>query len=394
MAQIITFPDEVNFEKNPIVIKFKTDETHGSFSKAVCQATLKTKSKSGGETIIRTEKYSIPLEKNTNKAVSFDLSSLSEMANPAYASNVCASIGAITRASILIHVKLYEEYLMDGGGIGAYPPLNSSFPVATHERSFNVITGGLSDYERFTLNTEVVNLIGTSKVLSRKPAGELLHPDSFYVIPVVTNMKQSFTSSLFYGKYGSNDFIEYGVVTQTLDKFRCFCYRQSIANILKQSPGAEIIITRINGKNSPDVYIGKKYSKAYHFHFSNGFGMMESITCYAREKKTSEMKTTESILISDRDFKNIISSFTRKGDNQELYLMNTGIISKEWADWFISDFFSTNECYMFVDDTWIPVSIIPDDKITIYDFNKPEPINFDFTVKPLFNGSLNNRFVK
>lgn len=388
MAQTIIFPEAVNFERNPMVVNFKTTSSTRTFLKAVMESVLSKKAANGFITVVREERYSIPLDYSINTPVKFDLHTLAQMADPQYSISPMENTGIITRDTVQISSKLYEEYLLDGETLYD-PPLNSSFPESTNYKQFIAIPGGLTDYERMTLNKTLVELIGSVRILSRKPDGEIIHPDSYYVIPGVTKLSSPTNSYM-----EINNGITYGSVSTQLDDYRCFVYRQKISNVLNTIPGAKTIRVSISGKNGPLGYIGKKAIAPYHFHFINGFGLIESITCYAREKKTVAIETQESVFIPERNLKNVVSSFTTKSDTSESYLLNTGIINREWAEWFIHEFFTTNEAYMEVNGKWIPVSIIPDNKITSYDLTKPNLISLDFTVKPQFSGSLNNNFVQ
>lgn len=390
MAQTITFPETISFAKNPIVVSFKS-ESDLTFQKAVCESTLRLKKANGEFTILRTEKYSIPLNHNSTKKVLFDLSGLAQIAVPAYdKSPQDYPDGIFRQETIVLSAKVYEEYLIDASTPGYIPPLTDSFPYDTNYKEYiYAIPGGLTDYERLSLKNDITSLIGNLKILSRKPDGELVHPDGFYLIPAISNTTDTINSVILI-ENGN----KFGGLDMKFDLYRCFVYKQSIREMRKIYPLAQSFRVSIGNKLGPQTYIGKKGIKPYHFIFSNGFGLMESITCYAHEKKTVESSTTESVYILERNFKNVVSSFTKKGDNQESFLISTGIINMEWQEWFITEFFKTDECYMYIDDVWVPVSIIVDDKITAYDFSKPEPISLDFTVKPKFTGSLNNKFVK
>lgn len=388
MAQIITFPEEVSFEQNPIVVSFRSTNVNRIFQKAIMEATLRTKASAGWYTTVSEEIYSIPLDYSYNVPVRFDLKSLAAIAKPQYSYSPLEYSGIIPRESIIINVRLYEEYLY--GGETLYdPPQNSSFPEDTHTTQFNVLPGGLTDYERLSLNKTLVSLIGNICILSRKPEGEIIHPDSYYVIPAVTNLSTPTLASL-----RINNTTDYDIRSLQLDAYRCFVLRQQIKKLITTHPTAKTIRASISGKTGPLAYIATKPMKAYHFHFVNGFGMMESITCYAREKKTVEIETNENVYIPERNYKSIVSVFTTKSDITENYLLSTGLMNTEWAEWFTTEFFTTNEAYMEVSGNWIPVSIIPDNKITVYDKQKPGMISLDFTVRPQFNGPINDRFVR
>ena len=106
------------------------------------------------------------------------------------------------------------------------------------------------------------------------------------------------------------------------------------------------------------------------------------------------MKATESSSIPSRQKGDVINFFTKKGNISINYTLSTGIINKEWCEWFVDEFFASDEHYLLIEGNWIPVSVIPDNEITLYDENKPAPISIDFTVKPRFNGFINDKFVQ
>lgn len=388
MAQIITFPGTVNFQRNPIVVSFASTNVNRTFQSAVMEATLRTKAENGWLTLVNEERYSIPLDYAGNTPVKFDLKTLASVAKPGYTTSPLDSTGIIARDSILLNIKLYEEYLYNGE-ILYDPPLNSSFPTHTHTAQLNVLPGGLTDYERMSLDKPLAELIGSTCILSRKPEGEILHPQGYYIIPAVTNLPDATTVWLML-----NENTPYGNDSRQLDSYRCFVYRRRIADVLAEHPTAQTLRAYVGDNAGPLAYIARKPVKPYHFHFVNGFGMMESITCYARDRKTVELQTSENVFVPERDFKSVMSVFTTKSDVTESYLLSTGVVNRQWAEWFTTEFFTTSEAYMEVDGNWIPVSIIPDDKITVYDRQKPEPISMEFTARPQFNGPLNNRFVK
>ena len=394
MAQNISFPEAVSFRDNPIVVGFQTFTSNKLFLKAVLEAKISVMDSNGHARFEREEKYSIPLELISNEKVSFDLSPLAGIIEAGYEKDPNSFLGFILKERVFLDIKAYEEYLLDGIIIkNPNPNEGSSFPESNQAKSRHVISGGLTDYERtsyfFNTSNTLKDLIGNCKILSRKPSGELFHPDSIITVPAVANSDTPVSAFIMVDRKTM-----YGEESKNLEPYRCFLFRRSVADILSQHPEAKTLYISIGGKNTPLGYIGRKKGKAYHFSFKNGFGMLESITCYSQEKLTAEMETTESFTISRRSLVGVSESITKKGKITSSYLLSTGIINKDWCEWFVSEFFASDEHYLFIKGNWVPVSVIPDDKITLYDENKPAPISIDFTVKPRFNGFINDKFIQ
>ena len=394
MAQNISFPEIVSFSKNPIIVSFQTSTAYKAFLKAVLEASVYTIKPTGSIGIKHSAKYSIPLEFIANEKVDFDLSSLTEIVTSGYDKDPNLFLGFILKDKIRIDIMVYEEYFLNGEIIRIpNPELEDEFPDSNLRKALNVVSGGLTDYERmvyFSNNANTIEkLIGDCKILSRKPKGELIHPDSIITVPAITNHDGPITAAVIINKT-----IVYGEEQKNIDAYRCFLFRRSVSDIISQYPEATMISVSIAGKSTPIGYIGKKRGRAYHFSFKNGFGMIENITCYSREKLAIEMKATESSSIPSRQKGDVINFFTKKGNISINYTLSTGIINKEWCEWFVDEFFASDEHYLLIEGNWIPVSVIPDNEITLYDENKPAPISIDFTVKPRFNGFINDKFVQ
>lgn len=393
MAQVIKYPETVSFGKNPIIVGFKSDSTQKTFLKAVLEATLFVIDSDGNSRYVRGVKYSIPLDLASGMEVRFDLKSLVEVAKLGYGTDPNCSIGIVLKDQLVINVKIYEEYIENGRTVRNPDPDSASFPLDNHRGGLFALQGGLTDYERIVYfgngSNTLVGLLGKSRILSRKPKGELIHPESFFIVPAVINSSLDVKASILV-----NGKDKYGEENIRFDSYRCLLLRQSISDLIAMYPDAKTLSAVIGDDTSKIAYIGKKKGTAYHFSFKNGLGMLESITCYSREKVTANMETTESVNTPDRSLGNAVTSFSRKGEVSVSYHLSTGFINKEWAQWFVSEFFASDECYMSVEGDWVPVSIIPDDTTTLYDETKPVPISLDFTVKPQFSGFINDNFIK
>ena len=123
---------------------------------------------------------------------------------------------------------------------------------------------------------------------------------------------------------------------------------------------------------------------------------VESISAESLESIESS-GTTETIAVTaPASFKGVNRLAVQKSGRRSKYKLSTGYISKEWALWWLTEFFGsdnfrntlTHSCWMKIDGHWIPCVAVLDDDVSLYDRTKKDMIRIDFTVHLALDGFI------
>ena len=250
-------------------------------------------------------------------------------------------------------LKAYDEYMVDG-------ILTDKVGERNYGSTMYALMGAFTDAERYLSD-------GTKGVttFSRKPlTGEVCSQNESVVYPMKVSSSIDITNEI--------------------------------------SSGARVYIKSLSGESGQvevgerKVYVGPNAENRFQFQFVNGLGIVESISAESLESIESS-GTTETIAVTaPASFKGVNRLAVQKSGRRSKYKLSTGYTSKEWALWWLTEFFGsdnfrntlTHSCWMKIDSHWIPCVPVLDDDISLYDRTKKDMIRIDFTVHLALDGFI------
>lgn len=244
-------------------------------------------------------------------------------------------------------LKAWEEYLYDGDIYkGDYVSRVSAY----------AFYGGMSEYERLTIQTHPADFID-GKILSRKPKDGAL--------------------------WGTNDFV--------------------ITNEAKMnSSGAAIEIVGSYERIANGFLPAGQYR---HFMFVNSLGVLETCSAWCRESLSYNISSEKKSLVTTPSFHPAPNLTTHKTGNRPHMEMSSGPVSVEWADWWTTEFLMAKRYWVYMGTTkklstdenpslvetplWLPCVVIPsDDNTVVYDKAEQNYPHVNFDVEIAVSGSL------
>lgn len=123
--------------------------------------------------------------------------------------------------------------------------------------------------------------------------------------------------------------------------------------------------------------------------FENHLGFIESASCMTRDSKNYKITSEPRSLSHAPSYAVRSSIYVKKSDGGASWKMSSGFVTREWAEWFATEFLMSPRHWMRINSRWIPVSITPDaETVTIYDESKGEMTAINFTVTAGIKGRL------
>lgn len=345
-----SYPQEFNFIDNPIIVgvtnfNFPADST---FRQAVVVVSVFPMTGDLEDSV-----YSFYADASSGATVWLDISTALRSAMGAWSPNinevVSSSDSTFTYPLATFNVTVYEKYLLDGN---VYEEQG-----ATQEGAYAYF-GGMSEYERLVNDKHPADIFlsdGTMKYLTRKP-----------------------------GESGRGEIIETGFN-------RTYSYFKDGRVYTRSYP--------VNTDNEGHQgYDGAGFfwqlpasGERIQFAFINSLGVIETIMGQSRESLSYEIKSEVKSLVTSPRFKTNPNLTTHKTGGRNKWKMSSGMVSREWADWWVSEFLMAKKYWMLLNGVWLPVIVTPtDDSIEIY--NKAEQLlpHVDFDVHLAVNGSIRN----
>lgn len=353
MAKIssTSFQESFNFINDPVIVE-ATNETNVSGS-SMHQTVIEVISPlpSGvGESMVAA--YTFECETTPGGTVSVDISSaLRALIDPKeWNPTVWADKTTISYPSQEFAVRVYDRYLKDGvivrGADSSYPS-NASSGTGYGAKAY---LGGLSELERYALSN---------------------HPTDFYD-------KLTFSRKPLMGeRWGKNDL----KLTSA--------YSSGVKSTVHHITDAEATL--------PSGHL--------HFLFVNSMGVYETVSAVMRESLSYGMESTVHSLVKSPSYQGVPSLATYKNSPRAGFKMSSGYTTREWADWWTTEFLSAkfywikmelnnlyksgNAISWAANDIWVPCTITSAEEETlIYDRSEQQLPHVDFDVKLAVSGSI------
>lgn len=251
-------------------------------------------------------------------------------------------------------LKAYDEYMVDG-------ILTEKAGERFLAGTMNALMGAFTDAERF-LSTGDKELSG----FSRKPlSGEICSQNGSIVYPAELESPLKITTALESGP------------TVKIES-------------LKEKEG----LVEVGGRK---IYVDKNAGNRFEFQFVNGLGVVESISAESLEAVETSGSTEIGVVTAPSSFASVNRLSVLKSGRQLKYKLSTGYVSKEWAEWWHNEFFSTDtfrrtltsSCWMKINGSWFPCVPVIDDDLTLYERTQNGMIKIDFTVHLAIEGLVN-----
>ena len=258
-----------------------------------------------------------------------------------------AAAGDVTYPIFDAHIETWDEWMEDG-----VVHTNEHLHLGSSSTYYHFILGAFTDFER--INAELTKSVTT---LTRKPSiGEVIpSTGGLYVYPVAFNYTLSTTAPV-------------SAPTTTA------------VNIASLTPNA---LNTIGGRS---VYVDGNTDNFYAFQFVNGYGVIESAFAYCLSEEEVTKKVTEYDMTAPMAFNKIDRHVTRKTSSRHQLKMSSGPVTPEWQEWWQEEFLNAETVWMLYKNTWVPVSIVPEETTNGLNLASDDIPTVEFTVKMNFDG--------
>lgn len=326
-----SFPTEFNFIENPIIVRIPGTYTFpkdSTFRQIVIKVDIHSTWDDKDST------YFFYADASAGTELSVDISSALRGAmkgwEPDAESIPVSTSGSLTYPYATFSAYLWKKYMLDGI---VYDTENNR----TERLGAYAYYGGLSEYELLTYDKHIYEY-RTTLDFSRKPSsGEL---------QAVGDIKT--TSSL------SGSSVKTTTSTVTTADF---------------------------GKGELQQFL-----------FVNSLGVLETVSAFSRESLAYGIESETKNLASAPAYFAKPNRTTHKTGGRGKLAMSSGFVTRDWADWWTTEFLMAKKYWMLYDGRWLPVTVTPaDDESTVYNKAEQRIPHVDFDVEIAVEGSIRNR---
>lgn len=371
--QILQQPGTISFAGDPIIVKARTTLTGKAFLRIELECKVD---------IIATSVYGTSMENYSYMVGEDGIATLNigktvQSALERYNRQEVDELG-IEQEMYKASFKLsYKEVYLDG--------IQEVVGDTVQSEPYTAIIGSLTEYERFAVkNSDTAALIGTGRILSRKPDEETVARGEVVYVPAVVDDAPTISC---YAIQGEN-------TRHILTNTGASLIPGSMAIDTSVFTVGEFKIQLGHGTGESRKRIVPETLDMRHFIFLNGFGLLESITAVTRESLTYNIDSETYVVAKDITYKGNTAVLTYSDAPQATLKMSSGYVGREWADWWMNEFVTTRRAWMKVDGRFLPVSIVPEEKNQLYDRSKPGLMAVNFNVRYSFAGGTMNSFVR
>lgn len=128
------------------------------------------------------------------------------------------------------------------------------------------------------------------------------------------------------------------------------------------------------------------------FLFVNSLGVLETVSAFSRESLAYGIESETKNLASAPSYFAKPNRTTHKTGGRGKLAMSSGFVTRDWADWWTTEFLMAKKYWMLYDGCWLPVTVTPaDDESTVYNKAEQRIPHVDFDVEIAVEGSIRNR---
>lgn len=375
-VQIYQNPGSISFAGNPILVKVITDLADKTFLK-VCIKLTAVLYVSGNLKQTSVFNLSIPTTGN-GEEVWFDFSSpiqsMFTQVERTYFNGTDISSGKVR-----FSFKAWDEYLDENNEV-----ISTETTASANSSTYTAIPGAYTDAQRMILPEDISVTLGSAKILTCKPANEMVPQNSNLILPIFSAEQK--TVSII----ASN-----GEETKSLGDIilaeEATTWGKTNMDTL---PPGEYSISIPDADPVTITVIPKQPFQTY-FEFINRLGGLESITCFGRRAGKSSIEAEKNNRYQGMNFRPIGQFFKRIVSDEQSISLSTGPINRLWAMWFIQEFFQAQQVWMMDESVskMTPVIVEIDDDLDLYDESQAQLIDLKFNVVKSINGYITGNYM-
>lgn len=302
-------------------------------------------------------------------AVRFEFSRIARAAYPTVAFALHSTSPVRTLPTLSLEATPFVTWVDDTGKL-----------QRTDGRSYftSLLPGGLSDIERAGSPVIASVLVGKAALLSRKPAGEVLHPGATHVLTFTSE-----ATSIAVSLSGASANVSLG--TLTMQKYGLGVATVAPTGKTDGSP-ARLMVNSVSGRL---MYHCEPTGTPFHFIFLNGFGVPESFTCFSSYEVGYSVEKESFMRVSDRSMTAVNEKFAGVSQPQRTLKLSSGPLEKAWSEWFASEFLATPRAVLFIPELnqWVPVTISGDANASAWKSSGTAITSIEFEVELARSGS-------
>lgn len=369
---ILQNPSSISLAGNPVILRAYTNLSNQTFLKICIRLSISLYKES------TQKEFSFDLSAPTSGgAVNFDLSSFLKSALTQQ-DHDCLGNGKTTYDSsgyVRYSYKAWDEYLDENN---ATISSETTYPIVSG--TYYAIPGEYTEIQRLILPEDTQSFLGSAKIMSNKPDRETIQSGDSLIIPMFN------TDDLEIPIVAIDSQNEQTLLSTFVTKQREISFNYIDLSIL---PTGEYSIVFQNTDISPVlVSIIPKQPFSTYFEFYNRLGGMESIACYSRHSHKVSIKSERNLKYQEHNFSPTGRYFKHVSSSEQTIAMSTGPVSREWAKWFVQDFFQSEKVWMKDNklDIMLPVIVEFDEEVDLYSEGEAQLIELKFDIVKSING--------
>lgn len=275
-----------------------------------------------------------------------------------------------------VSIKAYIRYVVNG------TEYDGSQNKVTVMEDIYILRGGLLPNHRRGLvsnpSAAVQAFAGMLTTKPRIPAGDVLHADNpsqhadTPILLEVKNIGDSHVASAY-------DKDSHRVTTK-------YTPVPAIETGMDQ-------ITPVSSIPLPICMIPESSPNRHQIIFRNSLGVLDTVSVFSRQKETLVIKSNDYQILSVPSYSPNQNVLNKNSFPSMQLDMSTGYVPSEWAEWFCQEVLTAEYVWMsfsytnpktgIPDKVYVPVRLVPDDKITVKDLTGtsiPE-VNFEVIIE-------------
>lgn len=369
--QILQQPPQISFSGDPIIVKAKTTLTGKTFLRIKLTVNATAYSSIGEKTY--SENYSY--EVGNDGLATFNIGETIKMAMESSVSIIVSKNTILPVYYAVKYTLTYKESYLDG--------IKEIEEGEMTSEQYSAVTGSLTEYERMiATNADTTTIIGEGRILSRKPDGDMVPQGVNLYIPAVDRYKEAVSYTIVQGD----------VKKELISPSGGILIPASIMIDTSSLQEGEFTVNT-DHENGKKRYIVKQSPNMRHFLFMNGFGVLESVTAVTRESLSYDIQSDLYSVPQDIDFRGTTQVINYAQAPNAVFGMSSGYVTREWAEWWLSEFVVTRKAWMLDGGIYLPVAIIPEETNDLIDRSKPGLLSVNFSVRYAFTGGRYNSFI-
>lgn len=382
---ITQYPSNISFAGNPVLLKASTALSGKTFLKVCVELTigLYQRASSVGSLV---RKLSIPTN-GGSETVIFDLSDelLSALAQIPMerSSKLTGGSPSYTGGYAQYNVKVWDEYLDEYAEV-----VSTEHSASVNSGTKIAIPGAYLDIQRLIKPEDTEAFLYPSKILSNKPDYEAIPAGGKIVVPILNNEYKAV--DVYLDTATSGNLVGSQNLYEAEASWKAFTIPASVTQ------GFHSLLW--NGLDVPPFFIYSVPHQPFatYFEFVNRLGAVESIYTYGRGSHKASINQERQVKKHNTSFRPSARYVKRVLQEVESIELSTGPITREWAIWFVTEFFTAEKVWMYSPeaDDMIPVFIEGEDERTIFNESDAAVLDLQFTITQCINTGTASRYMQ